>query len=431
MAVADVPGVAGGGGPLMSWPALTRRSFIAAAASTAIAGARTARAASPQSALNVRDLGAIGDGVHDDSAPFAAALERARSVYVPAGTYLVDRIMVPASRTLATDGFATCFRQRPGLPQGTRLLNVIGSNVRIGSCTVEGNIATDQDEQFHGIYLNASDETGDIANVEIGDVRGANLRGDVVCITCQAGRVARNVSVGHVHGQNILRNVVSIVGGEAISVSRVTGSGVGLMHLDIEPDDYNGPVIGCSVGSVIGGFVQAAGSSAFSFLDQIRIGLLDLRGPVAPSSPIYKHSKARRDALTVRNYRTLEIQQLKVRGFQGAAVRQIWDPGALQDQRLHIVRAELSDCCRDPKAARAYIVGNARATRLHVDDLAIAIGRPGIDAVHDCRAARIDRLHGKLPKGSRLVAQSDSWIERLMQQAGPTPLLFVPNSSMS
>lgn len=45
--------------------------------------------------VDVRDAGAVGDGVHDDTEAFARALSRAgdgRGLYVPAGTYLVDRL---------------------------------------------------------------------------------------------------------------------------------------------------------------------------------------------------------------------------------------------------------------------------------------------------------------------------------------------------
>src|SRR5215813_4407497 len=49
--------------------------------------------------LNVKDFGAVGDGVHDDTQAFAAALAatsdpieywHVRIVYVPEGTYLVS-----------------------------------------------------------------------------------------------------------------------------------------------------------------------------------------------------------------------------------------------------------------------------------------------------------------------------------------------------
>ncbi len=46
--------------------------------------------------INVRDKGAVGDGIHDDTAAFQAAINALPStggtVYVPAGTYLIDPV---------------------------------------------------------------------------------------------------------------------------------------------------------------------------------------------------------------------------------------------------------------------------------------------------------------------------------------------------
>lgn len=411
---------------MIRFPALTRRGFLSGAGAAALATGATVQAALDQpGALNVRRFGAVGDGRHDDSAAFAAALARSAAVHVPAGTYLVEKIMIPAGRTISTDGFATRFQQRRGLPEGTRLLNVVGGNVRIGDCTVAGNIATDRGEQFHGIFVAASEETGDIANVVIGNVRGANLRGDVVYVGGQHGLVARNIRVGAVHGENILRNVVSVVGGERIAVARVTGSRVGLTHLDVEPDDYNGPVVGCAVGQVIGGFVQIAGSSPYARVEGVHVGLFDLSGPVQRCTPPYTPGLKRRDALTVRNFRDLGIGRFVARGFEGQAIRQIWDPGALGDQDLHIASAEIANCATGRDAARAYILGSRRATRLSIDELTVDMPQAGTNVIQDCKQAHVGKLHGKLPRAARLIAQSGSWIEHLADDARAVPAMFV------
>lgn len=47
-------------------------------------------------AINVRCRGAVGDGSADDSAAFAASLESGESIFVPAGTYRVGGIDIPA-----------------------------------------------------------------------------------------------------------------------------------------------------------------------------------------------------------------------------------------------------------------------------------------------------------------------------------------------
>ncbi len=65
---------------------------MAAATSTAVAPTR----ARGRSRINVRDKGARGDGQHDDTAAFQAAIDAlpdaGGTVQVPAGTYLIDAL---------------------------------------------------------------------------------------------------------------------------------------------------------------------------------------------------------------------------------------------------------------------------------------------------------------------------------------------------
>jgi hypothetical protein len=369
-------------------------------------------------AVDVKRFGAAGDGISNDTRAFAAALQGSAVIFVPAGIYLIDRLAIPSGRTILTQGFATVFRQRGGLPIDVRPFSIAGSDVHIGDFTVEGNIARDPGEWHHGISIEAGVDSGSLSNIALGDVRGRNLRGDVVCIGAYNGRSIRDVRVGHVHGDNIWRNVVSIVGGRQLSVEKVTGTRVGLTHLDIEPEDYSGPVVGCTIGSVHGGFVQVAGTTAKSFIDSTRIGLLDLASPAQRSRPIDPRWRDRADGLTIRNVRSLQIDRFIARGFAGHALRQIWDPGALDDQRVHIAAAELSDCARDPRFADSYILGSRRATRLRIDSLAIDTPRPGVDVVRNCKEARIGSVRGKLPRGSRLIAQSGPDLEDLLYLLG-------------
>lgn len=55
--------------------------------------------------VSVRDFGAVGDGVTDDTIALQSALSQARAVHVPAGTYLISNTLtIGYGRTLAGDG---------------------------------------------------------------------------------------------------------------------------------------------------------------------------------------------------------------------------------------------------------------------------------------------------------------------------------------
>jgi hypothetical protein len=57
---------------------------------------------------NVKDFGAVGDGVTDDTAAVQAAINTNKSVYFPQGVYLVDEIIIPTAARGSTyhgDGF--------------------------------------------------------------------------------------------------------------------------------------------------------------------------------------------------------------------------------------------------------------------------------------------------------------------------------------
>jgi hypothetical protein len=370
-------------------------------------------------AVNVRAFGAAGNGLHDDTPAFALALRASQTVYAPAGTYLVETLLLPSGSTLLTDGHATRFKQRRGLPAGVRILTVTGSNVRIADCTVEGNIATDTGEQRHGVFVGATAETGPISDVRVGNINGVNLRGDAVYVGAWNSEVS-DIRIGDVFGSNILRNVVSVVGGRNISIGHISGSRVGFKHLDIEPEEADVPVVGCSVASVRGGFAQVAGQTPSSYVDKVRIGLVDLVAPAPGSTPAYVPGlPLRDDAFVIRNVRSLEIGRLIVAGFTGAAIQQVWTAGAVPDQYIHIGQAEFMNCARGP-GRHAYVEGSRRATHLSIDNLNVTMTRPGIDVVRDCKSVRIGSLARKLPPGNRLIAETSDMVTPLAYAAAAT-----------
>jgi hypothetical protein len=315
--------------------------------------------------VSVTDFGAVGDGSTDDTAAIQAALTAAERVYFPTPTvsYLITSINIPANRTLVTDGVSTKFQQKTGTAAGTRVFYVMGPNVTIGDMTVQGNIATDTDEQNHAIMISSGTAGTNLYNIRVGNIRGVDIRGDVVYIgQVLASGTTTGVSVASADGNNILRNVVSIVGGSNIEIGQVTGPAVGYMHLDIEPDGtYTGNAVNVRVGQVTGrhiGVVVNTPSGDLVFSENIQFGEVNLDPAFATqSTPAYSPGATIASrAVLLRSAKDISIGTLKVNGYDGSA---IWkEGGGVSNISLVIGQAFFSDCNKVDGNTYGYVMCN-------------------------------------------------------------------------
>ena len=120
--------------------------------------------------VSVKDFGAVGDGVADDTAAVQAALNSgAASVYVPAGIYLMgtdSALTVPAGTTVRGDGPNTILLKTSGTAD---VLSTTGNNVTIESLRIEGPDNTSVD----GIVFN------NCSRVRVRHVQGYRLASTV------------------------------------------------------------------------------------------------------------------------------------------------------------------------------------------------------------------------------------------------------------
>jgi uncharacterized protein YjbI with pentapeptide repeats len=67
-----------------------------------------------QDVVSVKDFGAVGDGVVDDTAAIQAAINSAKRIFVPSGTYIVSHIDLASNKTLYGEGWTSKIKQKLG-----------------------------------------------------------------------------------------------------------------------------------------------------------------------------------------------------------------------------------------------------------------------------------------------------------------------------
>jgi parallel beta-helix repeat protein len=136
--------------------------------------------------IDVRDKGARGDGKHDDTAAFQAAIDAlpasGGTVHVPTGTYLIDAVAAVNLRSRMHLELAREARL-VAMPNGEKKYRVLCllevSDVEISGGGIQGERAGHLDsagEWGHGIHIRGS------SRVTVRDMRIADCWGDGVCI---------------------------------------------------------------------------------------------------------------------------------------------------------------------------------------------------------------------------------------------------------
>jgi hypothetical protein len=129
--------------------------------------AAVARTALSLGYVNVKDYGAVGDGVADDTAEFAAAIAAGDAIYIPDGTYLISAALAISSskRIFSDSGNATI---KLAASMSANLFDITGSDVKFSNFKVEGD-GTQTNALFHLKTASAS-----MARIYIDDVIASN-----------------------------------------------------------------------------------------------------------------------------------------------------------------------------------------------------------------------------------------------------------------
>lgn len=201
--------------------------------------AASAAVIAPSGWINVRDFGALGNGVADDTAAIQAACDALMvasngvfggTVYLPRGTYLLSRGLILGSGTnlLGDSPFGTCLRTAPGFSGSSmiRLGNSDSTNPAYRNVFFNkvSNLRIDQlNAQLSRavIYSNSMNELTGIHNVFIDRV-GANsgvLFESSPYTTGPAVAELNNVSMFGKPGLASINGVHSRVGGMILRIS--------------------------------------------------------------------------------------------------------------------------------------------------------------------------------------------------------------------
>jgi hypothetical protein len=193
--------------------------------------------------ISVKDTGAYGDGVHDDTAAIQAAINALPStggtVYVPAGTYLVDttrKINLRSLMLLSMDPNAILKAKTSSVKRAYILYSNDKTDVEIAGGQLLGERDTHvyasgtTDEWNHGIQLIGG------GRITVRDLRVSKCTGDGICI----GGGAKDVVIENVVSTANRRQGLSITYCSGIKVydsefsySQGTSPECGI---DIEPD---------------------------------------------------------------------------------------------------------------------------------------------------------------------------------------------------
>jgi hypothetical protein len=192
--------------------------------------------------VSVLKFGAKPNDHLSDNAAFQKAVNSARVVLIPAGTYVLSSVDIPADTYLKPQGKVTIKQERnPAGNKDLRIFYVRGSNVTIENMIFRGNIDVDAGEQNHAIYTYPADSV--LKNINISGVSGYDLRGDLICLGGQNNHAyISQASISNIYGKNIYRNTISLTAVDGVAISNVRSENAGLFGIDLEGDANGAPL---------------------------------------------------------------------------------------------------------------------------------------------------------------------------------------------
>lgn len=362
-----------------------------------------------------------GTSVYDCTADIVRAFQKFDTVGAGPGKFCVSSFDLTARKMLLTSGYATLFQQLAGLSGDIRMIRLTGSHAAIvGNISVSGNIATDTGEQRHSIYVQANATNGNLTGIKIGNVRGFDVRGDLVYLGQSNGGTYKlsDCRVGDVYGDNVYRNVVSVVScNTGIEIGNISGPRVGFYHIDIETNATSGPAIGIQVGYVKGRSIGIIGTTAADYVDMVSFAGVDLNPAYATQSdPPYSPGVAVQDGIQLRNIKRAGVGMFKAEGFGRGALFTIYNAGEIGTEYLEIGNAEINNCSLTDTVYNSYM--SLAQSRVKIGYLSTDIGVAGKSVCSGASNSEIGILKANAATGAFVLRSCNDVRVGLWTQTG-------------
>lgn len=277
--------------------------------------------------VNLKDFGAVFDGITDDTAAWAAALTYVKSIkgklICPGGTSLVSKITLDGSNYSIDTTAGVTIKQTTGTDSTTgQMIVITGSNIVVGDLSFIGNIATDTLEYHHCVYIYDDAGVATIKNITLGNLYGTNIRGDVLYAgSPTSARPVTGIVYGVVSGNNVLRNLVTCTGAQMSGEAIIHDGPVGYRDFDVEPNAASTFPSDFRVKYVKAGIVQIT-SAESTLVSVVDIGTLDCDySRIADTTPVYLGGLLpNAQALHVQYARYCHIGYFKARNYNYSPV---------------------------------------------------------------------------------------------------------------
>lgn len=178
--------------------------------------------------INVKDLGAKGDGVSDDTSAIQRALDARGKVFLPAGSYIVSkRLLIYSNTQIMGTGVNSIIKPvfTPQAGASTIMCYGDAGNIKISNLALDGSDSPTDAESYHGIYVQNNSDVS-ISNCHIHDYHGDGIYADGLNNNLTIKN--NNIRSNYRNGIAIVQGTNFVITGNLVETGYVAG-------IDLEP----------------------------------------------------------------------------------------------------------------------------------------------------------------------------------------------------